>query len=43
MKKNSERMFENVKENVPANPSLKFVHNFLLESPNLKRIFGDGT
>jgi len=27
-----ERMFEIVKENVPSNPSLKFAHNFQLES-----------
>jgi len=33
--------FEIVKENVPSNPSLKFDHNFLLETLNFKRIFGD--
>jgi len=38
---NSKRMFENVKENVPSNPSLKFVHNFWLKAWNIKRIFGD--
>jgi len=31
----------NVKENVPSNSSLKFVHDFLLEAQNVKRIFGD--
>jgi len=39
-RQNSERMFENVKENVPSNPSLNFVLNFLLESKNIKQIFG---
>jgi len=27
------------KENVPSNPSLKFVHNFWFEVQNLKGIF----
>jgi len=38
---NSERIFENVKKNVFSNPSLNFVHNFSLESWNLKQISRD--
>jgi len=29
-RKNLETMFENIKENVPSNPSLKFVYNFFI-------------
>ncbi len=36
---NQERMFENVKENVPSNTSMNFVDNFLLETQSLKRFF----
>jgi len=36
-------MFENVKKNVPSNPSQNFVHNFLFQDLNLKWIFGDET
>jgi len=36
---NSEKMFENVKENVPSKPSLDFVHNFWLVSWIIKCIF----
>jgi len=40
-RQNSERVFENVQKNAPSKPSLNFVYNFWLESPNYKRIFGD--
>jgi len=38
-----ERMVENVKKNVPSNPSLKFIHNFWYKDWNLKWIVGDET
>jgi len=34
-------MFKNVKENVPSNPSLKFVHKFWLKALNIKQILVD--
>jgi len=40
LRKFSRKIFENVKENVPSNPLLKFVHNFWLETWNVKRILG---
>jgi len=39
---NLERRFENVKKiSLPYNPSLNFVHNFLLEACNLKQVSRD--
>jgi len=38
---NSEKILENVKENILSNPFLKFVYNFWYEAQNLKQIFGD--
>jgi len=38
---NSKKMFENVKKNVPSNPSLKFFYNFWLEAWIFKQIFRD--